>query len=112
VRQSEVLSQVRQGYRPALIAVVVIEVVLVWNDFIVGFLLGGPGATPLSLLLFGQARQFATSAGTVAAAAVVASLLPVAVLLALWPRVVRGLTIGTQPSAAKQPMPTQPGVAS
>lgn len=98
VRQSAMLHQVRQGYRPALIAVAVIELVLVWNDFIVGFLLGGPGATPLSLVLWGEARQFATSAGTVAAAALVSSVLPVVVLLIFWPRVVRGLTIGTRAS--------------
>lgn len=96
LRQSAVLNEVRQGYRPALVAVAVIELVLVWNDFIVGFLLGGPGATPLSLVLWGEARQFATSAGTVAAAAVVSSVLPVVVLLARWPTVVRGLTIGTR----------------
>jgi alpha-glucoside transport system permease protein len=97
VRHSAVLKEVRQSFGPALVAVAVIELVLVWNDFIVGFLLGGPGVTPLSLVLWGQARQFATSAGTVAAAAVVSSILPVATLLALWPRVVRGLTIGAHP---------------
>jgi alpha-glucoside transport system permease protein len=96
VRQSAALNQVRQGYRPAIIAVAVIELVLVWNDFIVGFLLGGPGATPLSLVLWGEARQFATSAGTVAAAAVVSSIVPVVILLAFWRTVVRGLTIGTR----------------
>lgn len=96
-RQSTVITAVRDTYRPALIAVAVLEFVLVWNDFIVGFLIGGPASTPLSLVLWGEARQFATSAGTVAAAAVVSSIVPVALLLAFWPAVVRGLTVGTRP---------------
>jgi alpha-glucoside transport system permease protein len=84
----------RGRYRPAVIAVVVLEFVLVWNDFIMGFLVSGPGSTPLTLLLWGQARQFGTSAGTVAAAAVVAAVIPVAVLLLTWRKVVEGLTGG------------------
>jgi alpha-glucoside transport system permease protein len=84
----------RGRYRPALIAVVVLEFILVWNDFIVGFLISGPGPTPFTLLLWGEARQFGASAGTVAAASVAAAVIPVAVLLATWPRVVAGLTGG------------------
>lgn len=84
----------RGRYRPAVIAVVVLEFVLVWNDFIVGFLISGPGPAPLTLLLWGEARQFSTSAGTVAAASVAASVIPVAVLLATWRKVVTGLTGG------------------
>lgn len=79
-------------YRRALIAVAVLEFVLVWNDFIVGFLISGPGSTPLNLLLWGEARQFGISAGTVAAGAVVASVIPVALLLTTWPKVITGLT--------------------
>ncbi|HEU5474375.1 MAG TPA: hypothetical protein VFV67_27320 [Actinophytocola sp.] len=84
----------RGRYRRALIAVVVLEFVLVWNDFIVGFLISGPGSTPLNLLLWGEARQFGISAGTVAAGAVVASVIPVALLLVTWPKVISGLTGG------------------
>lgn len=84
----------RGRYRPALIAVLVLEFILVWNDFIVGFLISGPGPTPFTLLLWGEARQFGASAGTVAAASVAAAVVPVAVLLATWPRVVAGLTGG------------------
>lgn len=84
----------RGRYRPALIAVVVLEFVLVWNDFIVGFLIGGPGTSPVTLLLWGEARQFGTSAGTVAAGAVVSAVIPVAILLATWRKVVAGLTGG------------------
>jgi alpha-glucoside transport system permease protein len=96
-RQSAVLATVQRTYRPALMAVAVLEFVLVWNDFIVGFLISGPGTTPLSLVLWGEARQFSASAGTVAAAAVVASIVPVVLLLSFWQTVVRGLTVGSKP---------------
>jgi alpha-glucoside transport system permease protein len=85
---------VRGRYRPAVIAVVVLEFVLVWNDFIMGFLISGPGSTPLTLLLWGQARQFGVSAGSLSAAVVVASVVPVLVLLVNWRKVVAGLTGG------------------
>jgi alpha-glucoside transport system permease protein len=85
---------VRGRYRPAVVAVVVLEFVLVWNDFIMGFLVSGPGSTPLTLLLWGQARQFGVSAGSLAAAVVVASVIPVVVLLLNWRKVVTGLTGG------------------
>jgi alpha-glucoside transport system permease protein len=84
----------RGPYRTTLVAVVVLEFVLVWNDFIVGFLISGPGTSPLTLLLWGEARQFGTSAGTVAASAVVSALIPVALLLTTWRKVVVGLTGG------------------
>ena len=84
----------RGRYRPALIAVIVLEFILVWNDFIVGFLIIGPARTPFTVLLWAEARQFGTSAGTVAAASVAAAVIPVVVLLATWPRVVAGLTGG------------------
>jgi alpha-glucoside transport system permease protein len=96
-RQSAVLATVQRTYRPALVAVAVLEFALVWNDFIVGFLISGAGTTPLSLVLWGEARQFSTSAGTVAAAAVVASVVPVVLLLTFWQTVVRGLTVGSKP---------------
>ncbi|WP_020387979.1 hypothetical protein [Kribbella catacumbae] len=96
-RQSAVLATVQRTYRPALVAVAVLEFALVWNDFIVGFLISGPGTTPLSLVLWGEARQFSSSSGTVAAAAVVASVVPAVLLLSFWPTVVRGLTVGSKP---------------
>ncbi|TCO49217.1 alpha-glucoside transport system permease protein [Kribbella antiqua] len=96
-RQSAVLATVQRTYRPALVAVAVLEFALVWNDFIVGFLISGPGTTPLSLVLWGEARQFSSSSGTVAAAAVVASVVPVVLMLSFWQTVVRGLTVGSRP---------------
>ncbi len=82
----------RGSYRPTLVAVAVLEFVLVWNDFIVAYLISGPGTSPLTLLLWGEARQFGTSAGTIAASAVVSALIPAALLLATWRTVVAGLT--------------------
>jgi alpha-glucoside transport system permease protein len=83
-----------QHARSTVTAVVVLEFVLVWNDFTVGFLISGPEASPLALVLRGEARQFATSAAPVAASAVVSSVVPVLVLLATWRRVVAGLSGG------------------
>jgi alpha-glucoside transport system permease protein len=80
--------------RSTLTAVVVLEFVLVWNDFAVGFLISGPEASPLTLVLRGEARQFATSAAPVAASAAVSSVVPVLVLLLTWRRVVAGLSGG------------------
>ncbi|HWE88122.1 MAG TPA: ABC transporter permease subunit [Pseudonocardiaceae bacterium] len=88
------LDRVWRQARPAVVAVAVLEFVQVWNDFAIGFLVSGTGTNPLTLLLWGQARQFATSAGPVAASAAVSSLVPVVVLLANWRTVVRGLTGG------------------
>lgn len=96
-RQTSLINRVRKTYQPVLVAVAVLEFVLVWNDFIVGFLISGPGATPLALLLWGEGRQFGTSSGLVAAGAVLSALLPAALLLVTWRTVVRGLTIGSKP---------------
>jgi alpha-glucoside transport system permease protein len=96
VGRRAVFEQVLRRARPALVAVAVLEFVQVWNDLAAGLLISGPGATPLTLVLWGQARQFATSAGPVAAGAVLSAVVPVAVLLAAWPTVVRGLTGGAR----------------
>jgi alpha-glucoside transport system permease protein len=48
-------------------------------------------------VLWGEARQFSASSGTVAAAAVVASVVPVVLMLSFWQTVVRGLTVGSRP---------------
>lgn len=80
---------------PALIAVMVLEFVQVWNDFIISFMIRGPGGSPLTLVLWGEARQFAISTGSVAASAVVSAVLPVALVLLTWRRfLVPGITGG------------------
>jgi alpha-glucoside transport system permease protein len=86
-------SMWRRGpYGTTLVAAGVLEFILVWNDFIVGFLINGSASSPLTLLLWGEARQFGSSAGTVAAAAVVSAVVPITLLLVTWKRVVAGLT--------------------
>ncbi len=81
---------------PALLAVVVIEVVLVWNDLLVGLLFGGTEAGAVTLILFEQTRQFATSTGPLAADAVLITLLPLALVFATGRWLVRGLAEGVQ----------------
>jgi alpha-glucoside transport system permease protein len=79
----------------ALVAVAVMEFVQVWNDFIVSLFVSGPGSNPLTIVLWGEARQFASSVGTIAASAVLSALVPVVVLLLVWRRwMVPGLTGG------------------
>jgi alpha-glucoside transport system permease protein len=93
-RGDTVLGWAWRHTRSTLIAVMVLEFVLVWNDFAVGFLISGPEASPLSLVLRGEARQFATSAAPVAASAALSSIVPVLLLLLTWRRVVAGLSGG------------------
>jgi alpha-glucoside transport system permease protein len=78
----------------ALVAVAALEFVLVWNDFVVAFLFGGPGFSPVGMVLFGQSRQFVTNAGVLAAGAVVASLLPLLVVLGAQRSIITGLVSG------------------
>ncbi|WP_330230981.1 hypothetical protein OHA40_34505 [Nocardia sp. NBC_00508] len=80
---------------PALGAVAVLEFVQVWNDFFIGLVVSGAGASPWSLLLWGEARQFGENAAQLAAGSLVSAVLPVALLLATWRRwLVPGLTGG------------------
>jgi alpha-glucoside transport system permease protein len=80
--------------RPALVTIATLSFVLVWNDLVVGLLFGGPGFTPVGLAVFSQTRQFVTSAGTLAAASVVASILPVLIVLVARRPIVSGLWAG------------------
>ncbi len=77
-----------------IVAVAVLEFMFVWNDLVVGLILGGPGNGPITLALLGQARQFATSSGVMAAGAVVSMVIPLALVLATGKWVVHGLTAG------------------
>ncbi|MDX6428307.1 MAG: alpha-glucoside transport system permease protein aglG, ggtD [Streptosporangiaceae bacterium] len=81
---------------PAVVTVAVLEFVLVWNDLVVGLLLGGPESGQVTLVLMEQARQFATSTGVLAAGAVVATVLPLGLVLATGKWLVRGLTEGVR----------------
>ncbi|WP_199442356.1 ABC transporter permease subunit [Umezawaea beigongshangensis] len=94
VGRRTVFDRVLRHAAPALVAVAVLEFVQVWNDFTLGLLVNGAGAGPLSLALWGQARQFATSSGPLAAGAVLSAVVPVVLFLLTWRVVVRGLTGG------------------
>jgi alpha-glucoside transport system permease protein len=81
---------------PAVVTVAVLEFVLVWNDLVVGLLLGGPESGQVTLVLLEQARQFTTSTGVLAAGAVVATALPLGLVLSTGRWLVRGLTEGVR----------------
>jgi alpha-glucoside transport system permease protein len=81
---------------PALLTVAVFEIVLVWNDVLIGLLFGGTEAGAVTLILFEQTRQFATSAGPLAADAVVITLFPLILVLATGRWLVRGLAEGVR----------------
>ncbi|HEX3925397.1 MAG TPA: hypothetical protein VHY31_24165 [Streptosporangiaceae bacterium] len=81
---------------PALLTVAVFEIVLVWNDLVIGLLFGGTEAGSVTLVMFEQVRQFATSAGPLAADAVVITLLPLILVLATGRWLLRGLAEGVQ----------------
>ncbi len=82
---------------PALLAVAVLEVVLVWNDLLIGLLFGGTEAGAPTLVLFEQTRQFATSVGPLAADAVVITVVPLVLVLATGKWLARGLAEGVRP---------------
>ncbi|WP_433733785.1 hypothetical protein ACQP0C_16650 [Nocardia sp. CA-129566] len=81
---------------PAVVAVAVLEFIQVWNDFFIGLMMNGAGASPWSLLLWGEARQFNENAAQLAAGSLLSAVLPVLLLLSTWRRwLVPGLTGGT-----------------
>lgn len=90
-----ILTRVFRVVRPALGAVAVLEFIQVWNDFFIGLLISGAGASPWSLLLWGDAHRFDENSAQLAAGALVSAVVPVALLLAFWRRwLVPGLTGG------------------
>ncbi|PZF91727.1 hypothetical protein C1I99_22970 [Micromonospora deserti] len=80
--------------RPAVVAVAVLEFVQVWNDLVVGLLFSGPGAAPLGLFLAGQTRGFVAGSGLLAAGSVLASALPVLLVVLARRQLVAGLVAG------------------
>ncbi|MGQ4599729.1 hypothetical protein [Nocardia sp. R6R-6] len=90
-----IVRRVLASAGPALGAVAVLEFVQVWNDFFIGLVVSGAGASPWSLLLWGEARQFGENAAQLAAGSLASAVLPVALVLATWRRwLVPGLTGG------------------
>ncbi|MFC4016969.1 ABC transporter permease subunit [Micromonospora sp. GCM10011542] len=79
---------------PAVVAVSVLEFVQVWNDLVVGLLFSGPEAAPLGLFLAGQTRGFVANSGVLAAGSVLASVLPVLLVVLSRRQLVAGLVSG------------------
>lgn len=93
--QATAVRRVLETAWPALGAVAVLQSVQVWNDFTIGFLLGGAGGSPWSLLLWGEARQFEENSARLAAGSLLSAAVPVLVLVLTWRRwLVPGLTGG------------------
>lgn len=69
-----------RGPDRAVVGVLVLVFILVWNDFVVGLTVGGRDAIPLTVYLFGQTRQFVYNSGPLAAGSVVAAVVPLLVL--------------------------------
>jgi alpha-glucoside transport system permease protein len=88
---------------PALVTVAVLEFVLVWNDYVVGILLGGPESGQVTFVLFDQARQFVTSESVMAAGAVVATAIPLGLVIATGALLVRGFTSGVRHEPPRTP---------
>lgn len=78
----------------ALVAVFVLEFVQVYNDLAVGVLFGGPDVEPLGIQIYGQTDQFTFNRGPLAAGAVVASIVPLALVVRTRRRIVDGLVSG------------------
>lgn len=90
------LLQVMAECGPAVVTVAVIAFVLAWNDLVVGLLLNWPAANQAPLVMLQQSRQFATSAGALAAQGVVLTAVPALLLLATGGWLIRGLTQGVR----------------
>ncbi|WP_336213839.1 ABC transporter permease subunit [Nonomuraea sp. LPB2021202275-12-8] len=91
----ELFHVVREA-APAVVLAGVLAFVLVWNDTVVGLLLNWPSGDHLSLLLLEQARHFMSTIGTLAAQAVIATVVPVALVIVTGRWLYRGLTHGVR----------------
>jgi alpha-glucoside transport system permease protein len=88
------LQRLARHNLPAVVAVSVLEFVQVWNDLVVGLLFSGPEAAPLGLFLAGQTRGFVANSGVLAAGSVLASVLPVVLVVLSRRQLVAGLVSG------------------
>jgi alpha-glucoside transport system permease protein len=91
----ELVHVVREG-APAVLLAGVLAFVLVWNDTVVGLLLNWPAGDHLPLLLLEQARHFMSTIGPLAAQAVIATVVPVALVIVTGRWLYRGLTHGVR----------------
>ncbi|MFG1946411.1 ABC transporter permease subunit [Nonomuraea sp. NPDC048826] len=86
---------VREG-SPSVVLAAVLAFVLVWNDTVVGLLLNWPAGDHLPLILLEQHRHFMSAIGTLSAQAVIATAVPVALVIVTGRRLYRGLTGGVR----------------
>ncbi|MFF4619234.1 ABC transporter permease subunit [Nonomuraea jabiensis] len=91
----ELFHVVREA-RPALVLAAVLAFVLVWNDTVVGLLLNWPSGDHLPLILLEQARHFMSAAGSLAAQSVIATAVPVLLVVVTGRWLYRGLTRGVR----------------
>ncbi|MFC5818016.1 ABC transporter permease subunit [Nonomuraea harbinensis] len=85
----------REG-SPSVVLAGVLAFVLVWNDTLVGLLLNWPAGDHLPLILLEQNRHFMSTAGTLAAQSVIATAVPVALVIVTRRLLYRGLTGGVR----------------
>ncbi|KXK59371.1 hypothetical protein AWW66_24635 [Micromonospora rosaria] len=88
------LVRLARHNRPAVVAVCVLEFVRVWNDLVVGLLFSGTDGAPLGLFLYGQTRHFVANSGALAAGSVLASVLPMLLVVLARRQLVAGLVSG------------------
>ncbi|MEV0228081.1 ABC transporter permease subunit [Nonomuraea sp. NPDC050786] len=91
----EMFHVVREA-RPAVVLAGVLAFVLVWNDTVVGLLLNWPAGDHLQLIVLEQSRHFMSAASAVAAQSVIATAVPVLVVVATARWLYRGLTRGVR----------------
>jgi alpha-glucoside transport system permease protein len=80
--------------RPSLVALAALEFIQVWNDLVVSLLVGAPEVLPIGPVLLSQVRQFTSGAGVLAAGSVVASLVPLGIVVLARRHIVAALVSG------------------
>ncbi len=85
---------VLRAARPAVVALGALEFIQVWNDLVVSLLVRAPEAAPIGPLLLTEAREFSSSAGVLAAGSVIASLVPMVVVVLARRHIVAAMVSG------------------
>lgn len=80
--------------RPSLVALAALEFIQVWNDLVVSLLVGAPEVLPVGPVLLNQSRLFVSGSGVLAAGSVIASLVPLAIVLLARRHIVATLVSG------------------
>lgn len=75
--------------QPTVVAVAVLVFLQVWNDFVIGLMVG-QDAIPLTVHMFGQTRHFVSNSGPLAAASAIAAIVPLTLLGFTGPKLIEG----------------------